>query len=544
MGLINMEKTPIYAAIYTRKSSEEGLEQEFNSLDAQQEACKAYIQSQKHEGWVLVEKEYSDGGISGGTMNRPGLQELLRDIGEGAVNLIVVYKIDRLTRSLSDFSKLVDILDKHHTSFVSITQQFNTSTSMGRLTLNMLLSFAQFEREIAGERVRDKMAAMARKGMWTNGQPPYGYKLEDKKVVPDPEHDAVRIFELYAELRSVPKLRDRLKELNIFTRSGREWRLGALYNMLSNEVYLGKLPYKKEKLDGRHGAIISKSLFRTVQDILAENRNICKTKARAKDCSLLAGLLFNEAGEKYYPSHSTNRNGVRYRYYLSKEVSKLRGSKKWPLSQLPEAGKPRCQTVQGCTCLAAQAVEEAVLGLLPKIAEDERFHGYLLNESFLEWKEMVKGIASSPKLREVILGILDRVIVSINTIKIELRPLPIEAELTFEFPWEIKSRASGKLLICKGMETGKENKGFKELILKSFRLHQGLLKGAYGSLSTLAEAEDEDLSYLYKLLGLRFLAGDILEKILSDDVPPHWTSRQLFKASSQGSWQAQRELLK
>ncbi|MGL5254286.1 MAG: recombinase family protein, partial [Brevinema sp.] len=216
--IMEEKRKVIRAAVYTRKSSEEGLEQEFNSLDAQYEACKSYIESQKHEGWILVDKVYSDGGISGGTMNRPSLKELLKDIEEGHIDLIVVYKIDRLTRSLGDFSKLIEILDRNKAGFVSITQQFNTSTSMGRLTLNMLLSFAQFEREIAGERVRDKKQAMAKRGMWSSGIPPLGYKLENKKIVPDPCYKdlAIRIFEMYKEEKSVIRVKKRLDMEGIY----------------------------------------------------------------------------------------------------------------------------------------------------------------------------------------------------------------------------------------------------------------------------------------------------------------------------------------
>ena len=216
-----MDKKKIRCAIYTRKSTEEGLEQDFNSLDAQREACEAYIKSQMHEGWVLIKKEYNDGGYSGGTMNRPAFQELLTDIEEDKVDIVVVYKVDRLTRSLMDFSKIIDVFDKHGTSFVSITQQFNTTTSMGRLTLNILLSFAQFEREVTGERIRDKIAASKRKGMWMSGCPPLGYKKENKKlVVEEKEAQKVKlIFDKYLDLQSVPKLMEYLKTENIKTQS-------------------------------------------------------------------------------------------------------------------------------------------------------------------------------------------------------------------------------------------------------------------------------------------------------------------------------------
>jgi len=253
----------IKAAIYTRKSSEEGLELDFNSLDAQREACESYIKSQKHEGWVLVEKEYSDGGISGGTLNRPAIQALLQDIKDGLVDMIVIYKIDRLTRSLHDFSKLVEVFDKHQTSFVSITQQLNTSTSMGRLTLNMLLSFAQFEREVTGERIRDKKLATAKKGLWGSGLCSFGYKLEEKKLVPNEEEvpKLRRIFDLYLKLKNVRELRYALIEEKIFTRTERVFRTGNLYELLKRKVYIGKVEHRGETYDGIHEPILNIEIF-------------------------------------------------------------------------------------------------------------------------------------------------------------------------------------------------------------------------------------------------------------------------------------------
>src|SRR5574344_499644 len=242
----NETKKTIRCAIYTRKSTEEGLEQDFNSLDAQREACEAYIKSQQHEGWVLVEKDYNDGGYSGGTLERPAIKALFKDIEAGEIDIIVVYKVDRLTRSLMDFAKIVELFDKNNASFVSVTQSFNTTTSMGRLTLNMLLSFAQFEREVTGERIRDKIAASKKKGMWMGGCPPLGYKKENKKlVVEEKEAQKVKlIFDKYLDLQSVPKLMEYLKTENIKTRSDKEFFKGELYHMLSNKVYIGKIVHK------------------------------------------------------------------------------------------------------------------------------------------------------------------------------------------------------------------------------------------------------------------------------------------------------------
>src|ERR1700732_1498905 len=274
----------VRCAIYTRKSSDEGLEQEFNSLDAQREACEAYIVSQRHAGWVALADMYDDGGLSGGTMERPALKRLLEATQAGKVQTVVVYKVDRLTRSLSDFAKIVDIFDAHNASFVSVTQQFNTTTSMGRLTLNMLLSFAQFEREIAGERIRDKIAASKRKGMWMGGNVPLGYDVKDRKlIVNEPEAATARlIFRRYAELGSVALLKAELDRQDIVSKrregaggwvaGGQHFSRGALYLMLQNRIYRGEIVHQGEVYPGQHEAIIDPELWQIVQDKLTANR--------------------------------------------------------------------------------------------------------------------------------------------------------------------------------------------------------------------------------------------------------------------------------
>jgi site-specific DNA recombinase len=281
---------PIRCAIYTRKSSEEGLEQNFNSLDAQREACSAYIQSQRHEGWREVTTSYDDGGYSGGNLERPALQRLLADIKARKVDLIVVYKIDRLTRSLTDFANLVGVFDAHQTSFVSVTQSFNTTTSMGRLTLNVLLSFAQFEREITGERIRDKIHASKRKGLWMGGTVPLGYNSIDKKliVVPDEAAQVKRIFTLYRESASVQKLQERLFKSNEVSkvritrsgksRGGQSFSRGALYLILKNQVYRGQIPHHDAYYPGEHEAIIDQRLWDDVQ------RRPCPCRGRSCSC--------------------------------------------------------------------------------------------------------------------------------------------------------------------------------------------------------------------------------------------------------------------
>ena len=291
-------------AVYTRKSSEEGLEQEFNSLHAQREACEAYIASQRSEGWVLVRDQYDDGGISGGTLERPGLQRLLDDIEDGLVDVVVVYKIDRLSRSLADFAKLVEVFDRNGVTFVSVTQSFNTTTSMGRLTLNILLSFAQFEREVTAERIRDKVAASRRKGMWMGGVPPYGYVVKDRKLVVDEETaEHVRwIFARFLEIGSATELAREVGKRGIRTPRGNRIDKKYLYRMLSNRAYIGEAVHKGESYPGEHDAIIDRALWDKIHAILQESPRKRAARTRADTPALLKGLLLRLAGRWPAPS--------------------------------------------------------------------------------------------------------------------------------------------------------------------------------------------------------------------------------------------------
>lgn len=316
----------IRCAVYTRKSSEEGLDQSFNSLDAQREACLAYILSQKHEGWVPVQASYDDGGYSGGSMERPSLKALLADIEARKVDIIVVYKVDRLTRALSDFAKMVELFDKHGVSFVSVTQQFNTTTSMGRLTLNVLLSFAQFEREVTGERIRDKIAASKRKGIWMGGVLPLGYDVKNRElVVNEKEAEKIRhIFKRYVALKSVSALKTELDRDGIRSKARKvdspkmkgdsNFSLGALYTILTNRIYLGEIKHRKNSFPGNHQAILSKELWNAAQETMAANRRMRKAKEIQPGAFLLTAKLVTDRGTKLTPVH-TQRHGKRYRYY-------------------------------------------------------------------------------------------------------------------------------------------------------------------------------------------------------------------------------------
>jgi DNA invertase Pin-like site-specific DNA recombinase len=325
-------KAVIRCAIYPRKSSEEGLEQSFNSLDAQREACAAFIASQRHEGWRALPALYDDGGYSGGNLERPALKSLLDDIQANKVDTIVVYKVDRLTRSLADFAKIVEALDARGVSFVSVTQQFNTTTSMGRLTLNILLSFAQFEREVTGERIRDKIAASKRKGMWMGGTVPLGYDVKDRKLVVNPQ-DAkmvVRLFHLYLELGCVSKLKARLDQEGIKSKDrtsaagkrsgGTSYCRGALYQILKNRIYLGEIPHRGQNHPGEHAAIVSRELWDRVQAQLKSDHQGRRNGLKANSPSLLVGLLQDAEGNRFTPCY-TSKNGRRYRYYVCPAAS-------------------------------------------------------------------------------------------------------------------------------------------------------------------------------------------------------------------------------
>ena len=310
-------------AVYTRKSSEEGLEQEFNSLHAQRDACEAYIASQRCEGWVLVRDQYDDGGVSGGTLERPGLKRLLADIEDGLVDVVVVYKIDRLSRSLMDFSKLVEVFDRNGVTFVSVTQSFNTTTSMGRLTLNILLSFAQFEREVTAERIRDKFRASRMKGMWMGGCPPLGYEVKDRKLVQNAEDAAqVRwVFARFIEIGSGTELARELARRGVTTRYGHSIDKKFIYRMLNNRAYIGEAVHKGDSFRGEHDAIIDRAVWDKVHAILQESPRKRAARTRADTPALLKGLLFGPDGAAFSPTH-TRKGGRLYRYYVSQTVLK------------------------------------------------------------------------------------------------------------------------------------------------------------------------------------------------------------------------------
>jgi len=315
-------------AIYTRKSSEEGLDMEFNSLEAQREACEAYVASQKAEGWVAIRDRYDDGGFSGGTLERPALKQLIADIEAGLIDVIVVYKIDRLSRSLMDFAKLVEVFDRNNVTFVSVTQSFNTTTSMGRLTLNILLSFAQFEREVIGERIRDKFAASRKRGMWMGGFVPLGYDVKDRKlIVNDAEAKTVRmIFERFAALGSASTLARALQAEDVRNKRGKRIDKGFIYKLINNRVYLGEAVHKGTSYPGEHEPIINQDLWDAVHAILKASPRQRRARNRSSSEALLKGIIFTETGAAMTPTYT--RKGERlYHYYTSMDLIRNRDSR-------------------------------------------------------------------------------------------------------------------------------------------------------------------------------------------------------------------------
>jgi site-specific DNA recombinase len=413
----------IKCAIYTRKSSEEGLEQSFNSLDAQREACQAYIRSQKHEGWVSLTTKYDDGGFTGGNINRPALKKLMGDIAEGKVNTVVVYKVDRLTRSLADFAKIIEQFDSKGVTFVSVTQQFNTTTSMGRLTLNVLLSFAQFEREVTGERIRDKIAASKAKDMWMGGRVPLGYDLRERRLyINSAEADSVReIFSQYLRLRTVPALMLYLRQKGIRSKvrigaggkrlGEQHCSRGALYQLLRNHLYVGEIEHKGSIYSGEHAAIIDRELWNQVQELLDQNRQGSKSRSRNASGCMLTGLLFSGSGVRYIPTY-TQKGGRRYHYYTSQSV--IKGDKEeGSIGRLPA---PALESAVADRMRSFFQSPAEVLDALKRTDLTDLDYQKLLKHA----KQRSSDWPSHSERIDLIRAVLQRVIVQENSIEIQI----------------------------------------------------------------------------------------------------------------------------
>ena len=551
----------VRCAIYTRKSSDEGLAQEFNSLDAQREACEAYIVSQRHAGWIALADLYDDGGLSGGTMERPALKRLLEDIKTGKVQTVVVYKVDRLTRSLADFAKIVDVLDAHNASFVSVTQQFNTTTSMGRLTLNMLLSFAQFEREIAGERIRDKIAASKRKGMWMGGNVPLGYDVKDRKlIVNEPEASTVRlIFRRYAELGSVALLRAEVDRLGLVSKrregaggrlaGGQHFSRGALYLMLQNRIYRGEILHQGTAYPGQQEAILYPELWQIVQNKLAVHRQERALAVGAKAPSLLAGLIVDAAGSRMTPTHTTKK-AKRYRYYVS--ASLLAGDH--PLAQkgmrVP-AGDIEALVLDRLRAFFSSRTDIGD-ALTPLDLEARAFDAALRNAFTLS----KRWLAMPPiEMKSLALDIVERVTIAADRIDIWLNRAKIAAALEagasqrpdldpVVVSIEAKLRRAGKgkrLVIANGAEA-EVNAGLAAMITEAFAIRNQFLSGSDASIEAMSGRLGMNKCRLTSLIRLSYLAPDIVRALLEGRQPIELTSTRLLRLSKDlpHDWKEQR----
>ena len=552
--------------IYTRKSSEEGLEQEFNSLAAQREACEAYIRSQQHEGWVLAKDRYDDGGFSGGNLERPALQRLLADIRAGRIDIVVVYKVDRLTRSLADFARLVEIFDAQGVSFVSVTQQFNTTSSMVRLTLNVLLSFAQFERDVTGERIRDKIAASKKKGMWMGGNVPLGYDADERTlIINSAEAETVRrIFALYHELGCVHWVKDEADRLGLKTkrnttangseRGGKPFSRGHIYGLLSNPIYTGRITHKGQLYPGQHPALIDDETWTAVHDQLAANAGDHRRKAKATEPSLLAGLLVDADGERLTPSHAVKK-GRRYRYYVSTAL----------ITAAAKEGMQRWR-------LAAQELEDGVISILvdaltsparllerldtPDMPSDQIAR--LLGRS----TRMAATLRNSPRERpNIVRELVEQVIVDDKGIIMKMRrdallgaevPLPASAELsgsTIELTAavEFKRRGTETKLVLLGSAQQNHASRCDPALIKAIARGRAwfeeLATGRAQSLQDLARRDGITRRYIRRLVDLAFLSPQLVEAILQGRQPVVLTATRLTELDLPLDWAEQKRLL-
>ena len=566
-----MSDKTIRCAIYTRKSTEEGLDKEFNSLEAQREACEAYIKSQMHERWTLIPTHYDDGGYTGGNMERPALQALMMDIKAAKVDIIVVYKVDRLSRSLNDFAQMVNVFDAQQVSFVSITQQFNTTTSMGRLTLNILLSFAQFEREVIGERVRDKVAASKQKGMWMGGHPPLGYDIEHRKLVVNTEEAArVReIFERYLEMRSAYKLADFLRVRGDVNKrwvnrhgvksGGQPFSYQALYKILNNPLYIGRISHKDKTYEGQHQGIIPLELWEEVRSSLKEGREL-RARRHAKHGALLMGKCFSPGGDIYTPTYSKSC-GLQYRYYLEKQTQhRIKGpdleslvtdtigllareAKHWQTcwvsngnKLIPEESQQRWEVLWG------------VWGALP----DERrqqIARQVIERITIAKDQLIVRLSYSGVV-EVLDGIEAGCISQVERREHGYRPNVMQGEGYLEISIPARFETYGRTQLALDAD-GKAIRAFKRsnynpvlvnALVKSYRWNR-LLESGQLNISELAQQEGRSRTYISRIVNLMFLAPDIISSILTG-TQPETMHLQDLTANLPIEWHRQKQLLR
>ena len=551
----------VRCAIYTRKSSDEGLEQTFNSLDAQREACAAYVLSQASEGWTALPDIYDDGGLSGGTLERPALQRLLADIAAGKVDIIVVYKVDRLTRSLLDFSKLVEIFDKAGVSFVSITQSFNTTTSMGRLTLNMLLSFAQFEREVTAERIRDKIAASKAKGMWMGGLPPLGYTPDGRTLEIVPGHaDIVRdIYRRYLDTGNVRLLVDRLSAERIYTPvrqmangrtfGGVPFSRGQIYAILKNPIYIGEIPHRDQRHKGLHKPIVDRQIWDATQTLLAGHVPGLRRRSNTASGSLLAGLIVDDSGEKLIAAHACKAvpnggdNGkVRYRYYVSHSAHHGTGNGKG--LRIP------AREIETATIEALAAAFDDPMALMARAGiplelpdMDRIFSTAAATAATIRQRD-------AQPLRAIIAGI----VVHPADVRIEILTAAVAQHLSVQAPAKADTvitltcpirmtRTGHRLQLVqndgRSVAAVPPDASMIKLLVKAHRWWAQLQRGEI-TIRELAEAEGVVKSYVTRVVRLAFLAPSIVDDVLAGrQVATIDAKRLAFTADLPTSWEGQ-----
>lgn len=553
-------------AIYTRKSTEEGLDQAYNSLDAQWDACAAYIASQKHEGWVLVEKRYDDGGFSGGSLGRPALQTLFVDLAKGGIDIIVVYKIDRLTRSLADFAKLTELFDQHRVSFVAVTQQFNTSTSMGRLTLNVLLSFAQFEREVAGERIRDKIASSKKRGLWMGGRTPIGYDVKDRKlVVNEPEAETVRhIFRRYLDFRSVKLLQADLEQSGIrskphITKEGKPYGgciiyRGALSALLTNQTYRGMIKHGGNLYVGEHQRIVPEDLFQTVQSALASQGPGVTAKKKLASPALLKGLVFDAAGSRLQPTHCSKR-GRKYHYYVS--ATMIRDAKADPQGfRIPAPDLERIVTQSIAARLRDHSWLSSAFDLHANISGFGRLAGAATALAIEIEQQPTHGTSVLHKIvrrievdRKVIKVSIDLGAVYLLLVPVKGNPPQTDAtEKLFDLVIAGQFLRCGKqvrLVIGSGSDDHSQiDKRLIRDIVLARQWFADLIAGRASGIADLARRSGCNAAHVSRRISLALLAPDIVEMILAGTQPVEMTPERLKQACPLPlSWDDQRAAL-
>jgi DNA invertase Pin-like site-specific DNA recombinase/ribosomal protein S15P/S13E len=546
-----MSKVTLRCAIYTRKSSEEGLEQGFNSLDAQREACEAFILSQQHEGWKALPELYDDGGFTGGNMDRPALKQLLADIDQKKVNVVVVYKVDRLTRSLADFAKIVEQFDAKGISFVSVTQQFNTTSSMGRLTLNVLLSFAQFEREVTGERIRDKIAASKQKGLWMGGTPPIGYIGHERTLVIHEAHAKLirYLYQRYLEVRGVKTLKLELDRAGIVaperTRlSGKRYggvpiSRGNLYQILTNPIYIGKIPHFERLHEGQHPPIIEMDVWHAVQAKINNQRDDHKASYGTGSDSLLVGILFDSEGIKLCPSHSQKQT-KRFRYYVSQKL----------VNELKEVAPDGIR-------IPAQELETVVINQLCDWLKnnDGLIHEFNLAPEQIQnliarANQLANDIEDKVKQHAVFRQIVERVEIGHDYLALTIKAsafLPQSSDLIqVKTNTELKRCGHQMRLIITDQNKRQhlKDQNLINYLSKAYQWLTLITSGKVQSIKEIAEAEKVDTTHVTRTINKAFLAPDIVRAILNGTQPSHLNLKYIkqFRVLP-NDWNEQKSLL-